>query len=168
MLNNKMIEMKTAIVSTSKHGTTGKVAHLIGEKLKGTTDVELFSLKDTPNPDIRKFDMIVLGTSIYAGQPSKKMKAFCSENETALLQKRLGLFVCGMHPDKVEQDKETQSTYSGALQRHALATAFLGGEFIFEEMNFFERTIARMITKTKTSVSRIDNDGIEAFAQKIR
>ena len=159
--------MKTAIIYASKHGTTEKVARAIGEKLKGATDVELFSLKDTPNPDIRDFDTIILGTSIYAGQPSKKMKAFCSGNETALSQKRLGLFVCGMEPSPEGRKRETDAAYPEALRKHAAVVSFLGGEFLFETMNFFERTIASMIAKTKTSVSRIDNDGIDAFTQKL-
>lgn len=160
--------MKTAIIYATKHGTTEKVARAIGEKLKGTTDVELFSLKGNPHPDICEFDTIILGTSIYAGQPSKKMKAFCLGNESILLQKRLGLFVCGMHPDREEQEKEMKSAWPEVLQKHTTTAAFLGGEFLFESMNFFERTIVGMIAKTKTSVSRIDGDGIDAFVQQLR
>ncbi len=159
--------MKTAIIYASKHGTTEKVARAIGEKLKGATDVELFSLKNTPNPDIRSFDTIVLGTSIYAGQPSKKMKAFCYGNEAALLQKRVGLFVCGIEPSPEGRKRETDAAYPEELRKHAAVVAFLGGEFLFEAMSFFERTIAGMIAKTTTSISRIDNDGVEVFAQKL-
>jgi menaquinone-dependent protoporphyrinogen oxidase len=60
--------MKTAIIYASKHGTTEKVAQAIADKLKKTTDVELFSLKKNPNPKISEFDMIILGSPIYAGQ----------------------------------------------------------------------------------------------------
>jgi menaquinone-dependent protoporphyrinogen oxidase len=80
--------MKTAIIYTSKHGTTEKVAASIAEKLMEANGVELFSLKNNTNPDISGFETVILGTSIYAGQASGKMKTFCKANESALLQKK--------------------------------------------------------------------------------
>ncbi len=163
----KQLDMKTTIVYSGKHGTTEKVASAIGEKLG---DVELFPLMNGARPDLDlgKFDLVVLGTSVYAGRPLKQMTAFCSENEAILLQKRLGLYVCGMHPNREEQEKETQSAYPIALREKAVALAFLGGEFNFEAMNFFERMMVRMIAKTKTSVLHIDWEGVDRFAAKLR
>ena len=43
--------MKTAIIYYSKHGTTERVAHLIGEKL--SPELEYISLKEFHNPDIQ-------------------------------------------------------------------------------------------------------------------
>ena len=43
--------MKTAIIYYSKHGTTERVAHLIGEKL--SPEPEYISLKEFHNPDIQ-------------------------------------------------------------------------------------------------------------------
>lgn len=40
--------MKTAIIYYSKHGTTERVAHLIGEKL--SPELEYISLKEFHNP----------------------------------------------------------------------------------------------------------------------
>ena len=159
--------MKTAVIYASKHGTTAKVANAIADKLRGTTDVKLFSLKENPNPNINEFDRIILGSSIYVGQSAKAMKTFCKNNESVLGQKRLGLFICGMHPNKEEQEKELKEAYPEILQKSAMEIQFLGGEFLFEEMNFFERLIARMIAKTKLSVHQIDRDGIENFVKKL-
>lgn len=158
--------MKTAIIYASKYGTTAKVAREIGEKMQ--TDVTLFSLKDTPAPDIREFDTIVLGSSVYAGQPSKKMKVFCSNNEAVLLQKRLGLFVCGMEPSPEGRKRETEAAYPESLREHAATVAFLGGEFLFESMNWLHRFVAQKIAKTGTSVSLIDTAGIDDFVKKLR
>ena len=158
--------MKTAIIYASKYGMTEKVARRIGENLQ--TDVTLFSLKDTPAPDIREFDTIILGTSIYAGQPSKKMKVFCSGNEAALLQKQLGLFVCGMEPSPEGRKRETDAAYPEALRKHAAVVSFLGGEFLFKSMNWLHRFIAQKIAKTKTPVSLIDVAGIDDFVKKLR
>jgi len=157
--------MKTAIIYASKHGTTEKVAAKLAEKVGG--NVELFSLKNNPNPDISGFETVILGSSIYMGEASGKMKAFCKTNETILLQKKIALFVCGMHPDKEQREKELKDAYSDALHEKAVASGFLGGEFLFEKMNFFERFIVKKIAKTKENVHQIDWDEIDNFVKKL-
>jgi len=156
--------MKIAIIYASKHGATEKVARSIAEKLSA----ELFSLKKSQNPDVSGFETVILGTSIYAGQASGKMKAFCKANETVLLQKKTGLFVCGMHPDKEQREKELKDAYSEALHEKAVASGFFGGEFLFEKMNFVERLIIKKIAKTTESVQQIDWDAVDEFVEKIK
>ena len=159
--------MKIAIIYTSKYGTTEKVAGSIAEKLMEKNDVEMFSLKKNAKPDISGYEMLILGTSIYAGNASKKIKNFCIENESVLLQKKTGLFVCGMHNDKEQQEKELKEAYPEVLQRNATATGFLGGAFIFEQMNFFERMIIKKIAKTSISIQKIDWEAIDKFVKKL-
>ena len=163
-----MIKMKTAIIYASKHGTTEKVAGSIAQKLSETNEVELFSLKKNPNPDITGFEMIICGSSIYAGQASGKIKSFCKANETVLLQKKTGLFVCGMHPNKAQQEKELNEAYPAVLLKKAVATGFLGGEFLFEKLNFFERLMIKKIAKTNSSVHRINWDAMDGFVEKLK
>ena len=159
--------MKIAVIYASKYGTTEKVAESIADKLKVTNEVALFPLKQNPQPDISAFEMVLIGSSIYAGQASKKVNLFCKANESLLLQKKIGLFVCGMHPDKEEQEKELKNAYSEDLQKKAMATGFLGGEFLFEKMNFFERMIIKKIAKTTSSVHQIDENAIDDFINQI-
>ena len=159
--------MKTAIIYASKYGTTEKIASLIAEKLKETGEIELFSLKKEQKPDINGFDTVILGTPIYAGKALKKMKKFCKTNETFLLQKKTGLFVCGMEPNKEKQEQELKVAYSETLLNKAHATGFLGGAFLFEKMNFVERMIIKKIAKTTTSVQRIDEKAINKFAEQV-
>ena len=160
--------MKTAIIYASKYGTTEKVAVSIAEKLKETNEVELFSLNKIANPDISGFEMVILGVPIYAGQASGKMKVFCQTNEPVLLQKKTGLFVCGMDPTKEQQNKELQDAYPEVLQQNATTTGFMGGEFWFERMNFFERMIIKKIAKTTTSVSRIYYEAVDEFVKRLK
>jgi len=157
---------KTLIIYHSKYGTTKKVAVSISEKLKGDSSIALFSLKENENPDIQDFDIVILGTSIYMGQASKKMRTFCKTNESALLEKKIGLFACGMHPDKEQQEKELKDAYPKMLQDNAIAVGFFGGAFLFEQMNFLERAIIKKIAKTSTSVQQIDFEAIDQFVAK--
>jgi menaquinone-dependent protoporphyrinogen oxidase len=68
-------------------------------------------LKKDKHPDVDSFDGIILGTSVYAGTPSKAMQHFCKENLETLKQKRLALFVCGMEPDSAKQQQELANAY---------------------------------------------------------
>jgi menaquinone-dependent protoporphyrinogen oxidase len=112
--------------------------------------------------------MVILGSSIYAGQASRKMKAFCKANESVLLQKKTGLFVCGMHPDTEQQEKELKDAYPETLQKKAQATGFLWGEFMFEQMNFVERLIIKKISKVDHSISKIDWEAVDGFVEKLK
>lgn len=152
---------KVAIVYASRHGTTEKVACLLAEKLKN--EVKLISLKEDKDPDINPYDLVILGTSVYAGNPLKTITKFCEENKTILLQKNIGLFVCGMEPNPEKQAVETENAYPEYLREHAYATEFLGGEFIFEKLNIFEKLIIKKVSKVTSSVSAIHNDAIEKF-----
>ena len=159
--------MKIIILYTSKYGTTEAVAVSIAEKLKETKDVELFSLNKNIPLNINEFEMVILGSSVYMGQVSKKMKVFCKEHESVLLQKKIALFVCGMDPDKEIQKKELKDAYPELLQQNAIAAEFLGGAFLFEKMNFFERAIIKKIAKTTTSIQQIDWEAVDDFINKL-
>jgi menaquinone-dependent protoporphyrinogen oxidase len=160
--------MRVAVIYSSKHGTTEMVAGAVADKMKGeNNEVELFSLNKNPNPEISGFEVVILGTPVYAGAASGKMKAFCKKNESALLQKKTGLFVCGMEPAQAKQEKELKEAYSEVLLEKAGATGFLGGAFLFEKMSFIERAIIKKIAKTDKSIQRIDWDVLDAFVETL-
>lgn len=157
---------KIAIIYASKHGTTEKVAQRLAAKLDG--DVSLISLKQNKNPNIDSYDTVILGTAIYAGTPQKVMTVFCQRNESELLKKTIGLFICGMQPGAETREKEIIDAYSEVLRQHAKASAFLGGEFLFEKLNFFEKLIVKKVSKATASVSSIDEDAIILFANEMK
>ncbi|MDR0748082.1 MAG: flavodoxin domain-containing protein [Tannerellaceae bacterium] len=157
--------MKIAIIYISKYGTTAKVAQMIAGRLI-SNQVSIIDLKKDRHPDFHSYDGIILGTSIYAGNSSKMMQRFCKQNFETLMQKRLALFVCGMEQDSAKQQQELANAYPQMLYQHAASTCFVGGEFQFEKMNFFERAIIKRIAKTDKSVSQIKEDGIEKLVME--
>lgn len=155
--------MKTAVIYYSKHGTTGKVASLIGESL--SSDTELVSLKEYFNPDIQAYDRIILGTPIYAGHSGRLMRDFCNKNRAFLEQKVIGLFICCMNRE--HEEEEMKNAYPEYLHQTAIAKAVLGGEFLFNKMNFIECFFTKRIAKIKSSVSDLRYDTIQEFAKKM-
>lgn len=156
--------MKTAIIYYSKHGTTERVTHLIGEKL--TNKVDYISLKECPRPDIRTYDRIILGTAIYAGSPNRKVTQFCHNNQPLLEQKVIGLFICCMNEE--QEAEEMNKAFPEFLQRLSIPKAILGGEFQFDKMNFIERFLTKKIAKINSSVSKLRYDAINEFTIQIK
>ena len=157
--------MKTAIVYFSKHGTTEKVARLVGKNLK-TDVVDYISLKTNKTPDIRTYEKIIIGTSVYAGNPPKEIKTFCKNNRLLLEQKKIGLFICCM--DKHKEQEQLKNAYPAYLQNIAIDSKAMGGEFLFENMNFWERFVIKRISKVKSSVSNLDYEAIRIFSEKMK
>lgn len=158
--------MNIAIIYTSKHGTTEKVAQMIAGNL-AEHPLSLINLKRNANPDLTDFDLLILGCGIYAGNPSGSFRKFCNNNINILLNKKLGLFICGMESDSTKQQQEIMNAYPASLLQHADAKVFVGGEFLFEQMNFMEKTIIKRIAKTDKSISAIKDSEIKGFVDQL-
>lgn len=167
--------MKTLIIYDSKHGSTEGCARQLAEKLTGET--KLHQLGSKAMPDLSDFDQLIIGSPIYMGQASKKVKAFCETNAGLLLEKPLGLYVCGM-ADGEAATEELHKTYSSQLIEHALAAEFFGGAFNFDRMNFFERFIIKKVSKSQgeaintkkglgNSIEKFRTSAIDQFAKQL-
>lgn len=154
--------MKTAIIYSSKYGTTEKVAKIIAQRIEAENDVALISLADTPAPDISGYEKIILGTSIYAGKSRANMRKFCKKYDSVLEKKIIGLFVCGMQSAK--KTEELRDAYPEKLHSIAKAEDYMGGELLLEKMSFLVSQLVRRMEKTNISVSKLDSTAIEAFS----
>lgn len=157
--------MKTAIIYYSKKGTTQKVAKIISEKLNSQEG--LIDLKNKSSFDISTYERIIIGSPIYAGNSHNKVKKFIASNLNLLLNKEIGLYVCGMERDEAKQREELERAYPKELIERAKSIQFLGGEFLFENMNFFEKMIIKKIAKTDKSISEINHQNIDRFVKDI-
>lgn len=156
--------MKTLITYCTTHGCTEKTAIELKNFLGG--NIELVNLKQQPNPDIEKYERIIIGGSIHAGQIQKRVKAFCKTNLEQLKIKELGLFICCMEEGETAQ-KQLEDAFPEELHMKAKATTYFGGEFNFDKMNFFEKLIVKKVAKVEESTSRIDQKAIKSFSKRM-
>jgi len=156
--------MSTLIVYMSRHSTTEKVAEMIKRGLKDD-EIDIVNLGKTKIPDLSKYSKVIVGGSIHMGVIQKKIRRFCDENLDQLLNKKTGLFICYM--DVTKGEEEFQSNYPQELQDKAIAHGLLGGEFLLEKMNFFERMIVKKISKINKSVSKLKSKAITEFIDKM-
>ncbi len=139
------ILMKTIIVYESKHGATAKCAQDLSKVLEG--DTVLCNLKEDEIPNLSEYDAIVIGGPVYAGQIPKKLKHWIGANQTEFDNKKLGVFICGM--TKGEKTVELiRNAVPSEIIKKASAVEFLGGAFYMNRMNFFEKWILKMVSKS--------------------
>jgi menaquinone-dependent protoporphyrinogen oxidase len=157
--------MKTAIIYTTSHGTTEKIANTVAEGI-GSEHLKLINLKKEKVTDLVEYDQVIIGGSIHAGNIQNRMKKFMDANMELLLQKRIGLFLCCMHEE--EADKQFENAFPQSLRNHAIATMCPGGEFNFDRMNFIERAIVKKVAYIENSVSKIDPFKIDQFINQLK
>lgn len=156
--------MKAVIVYESLHGSTEKCAKILSTLIH--QDIELIRLRDHEGFRPGAYDLVIVGGSIHHGVIHSRIEKFLRENHHELLSRNLGLFLCCMEEGETAR-KEFESAYSEDLRSKALATGIFGGELKLDKMNFFEKKITRKITGIKSSVSKINEEEIRLFADKI-
>ncbi|MBT3382838.1 MAG: flavodoxin [Prolixibacteraceae bacterium] len=156
--------MKTLIAFSTTHGCTEKTSQELKEYFDG--EVELINLKSDRNPKLEKFNRVIIGGSIHAGQVQKRVKEFCSKNINELKLKELGLFICCMEPGETGQ-KQLLDAYPEELHQVAKSVAVFGGEFDFEKMNFLEKIVVKKVAKVKKTTSKVDHEAIRIFSKRM-
>lgn len=154
--------MNTLIVYSSKYGCAEKCAKLIKEKLN--EEVELMNLKNAKDIDISKYDKVIIGGSIYIGKIQKSVTEFCTKYLDQLVQKKIGLFICGMQDVEV-MNTELNQNFPTELLEIATSKQWLGGEFLLDEMSFMDKLIVKKVSKVTSNQSNIFDDEINQFAQ---
>jgi len=156
--------MKTLIAFSTTHGCTAKAAAKLQEYMGENTF--LVNLKEQPNPSLNDYERVIVGGSIHAGQIQKRVKDFCNKNLDELSGKELGLFICCMEEGETGQ-KQLLDNYPEELIKNAKATAYFGGEFDFEKMNFFQKMIVKKVAHIDHSTSKMDYEAIRKFSKKM-
>lgn len=90
---------------------------------------------------------------------------FCKTNLLELLNKKVALFICGMNEPEIVE--ELNNAYPDLLLKHSTISVTVGGEFLFEKMNFFERLIVRKITGINKTVSSIKWNHVDELINKL-
>jgi menaquinone-dependent protoporphyrinogen oxidase len=152
--------MNTAIIFMTRTGSTEKVAGKLKDKIQG--NVSLVNLATDKVPDLEPFDNILIGGSVKMGKIQKTVQEFCKQNESVLLTKNLGLFICCMYEGD-QAEKQFNDSFSEALRSKA-KKLFAGGTFNFEELGFFDKMIVKKVAKVDKTTEKFNEEAIVNFA----
>ena len=100
------------------------------------------------------------------GKINSEVKKFYINNLAQLLQKKVGLYICGAFSEQA--DKELGDNFPEELINHAVATGYFGYELNFERMNFTLRALAKKMSNTEKSFTKIIEDNISKFAEEMK
>jgi menaquinone-dependent protoporphyrinogen oxidase len=166
--------MKIAILYGTKYGATEKVAKLISKSIEKHSkdnqdsnepiDVNFINLKEADEVNL-DYDVLIIGSSVYMGRIRKEVRKFIKKNKNTLIEKDLALFICGCSED--EGIKQIDKTFPSEIVSHAMATAFILGEFNLDKMGFLDRKIAQSIIKGTKKEFKLDTLAIDEFTEKI-
>ncbi|MBN2722892.1 MAG: hypothetical protein JXR95_02345 [Deltaproteobacteria bacterium] len=150
--------MKTLVIYSSKHGSSEEFAKIISEKIN---NCEITSVENVSEKNLCDYNHLVIGSSIYAGKFSKKFNNFIQENLKILLDKKLGVFVIG----GIESQylKTASSQLPESIINHACAVVYGGYKYDFNRMNFFEKFIVKIVSKTGKSIDALKPKNADAL-----
>ncbi|HHZ01235.1 MAG TPA: flavodoxin [Tissierellia bacterium] len=153
--------MNTLIVYASKYGCAEKCAMELSKEFDG--NVETVNLKENQRIDLDKFDKVIIGGSVYIGKIQKEVTDFINKNLKELLERKIGLFICGMQEGN-ELEKEIADNFPADLLNRAKSVKHFGGAFDFKKMNFMEKAIVKKIVKVSSDKSDIKHENIKQLA----
>lgn len=155
----------TLIAYSSKHGTTKRYAEDLARECHG--EVKLVDLRGEHTVDLDRYDTVIIGSAIYAGQVNKAVKDFCTANLGTLQAKRLGLYICCWHKGE-EAEKQLHGVFPAELLQAAVVKEHLGGELDLTKMNLLERMVTRVIVKVRETTSRYSVEAARHFARALQ
>lgn len=157
--------MNTLILYSSKYGCTADCAKYLEAGLFDPVTLADINNTNLSSLPLHNYDTVILGSSVYVGSISSKLKTFCNENVNTLLQKRVGIFLCCGFPPKLEEYLTTN--FPAELLKSALITKDFGGEARIDKMKFMDRILMKIATKGDYSAILVSNENMNDFLEKL-
>ncbi|MGE5465395.1 MAG: flavodoxin domain-containing protein [Betaproteobacteria bacterium] len=172
--------MKALIVYGTRGGSTKQIAEEIGKVFGGQGyAVTVKDAKDTRGVDVNVFDLVVVGSSVWANMWKRQATGFLKKNAKKLANKKVALFSSGLAgDDPANMAAANQSIAKAAAKFPAikpLALAYFGGCVNFDSPSFMARLMANAMKKdfekkgidTSKPVDHRDWDAIRKWAADV-
>lgn len=156
--------MKIVVAYASAQGCPGKSVALIRRLLDDNCDT--FNLDSGADIDLDGYETVIIGGPIRFGRMTASVQRFCQNHLAALLQRRVGLFICSMQGGGAAL-QELQQAFPAELLAHAGATGIFGGEIHLERISFIERFIVRAVVRTEYNVTTFSEERVSRFLRQL-
>ena len=156
--------MKILVAYRTRYGCTRRYAVLLAEKLSG--EVTVADLRREGRLDPAAFDLVLLGSPIYAGKVPTGVTRFCERHRSELLRVPVGLFICCLYEGQRAR-AQLDSAFPDWLSLHAFGRWALGGEIRLEALRFFDRLLVRALGRDVSSISRFRPKDLESIVLQV-
>ena len=158
--------MKVLIVYSSKYGYVKECVDRIASGIEMET-VIVEAKRGLRGRSIAEFDLVIIGSAIYAGSTTRAMRSFCTRYEKELLAvDHLGLFLCGTDPDTVEQ--KFQESYPKALLDKAELREWFGGRLVLSQIHGIMHVVLKKMLKGEQEVHLEQPEAVNRFIAQSR
>ncbi|WP_438491475.1 flavodoxin domain-containing protein [Paenibacillus sp. IHBB 3054] len=113
--------MSLVVLYATKSGATEQCAKILSEELSHCTLCNI----DSGKPNLEEFDSVILGAGVRDGKLYKPIRDFIKKNQTELLKKRVGYYICNEKPKKTEEIIE--ANFPEELKKAAVCIESFGG-----------------------------------------
>jgi len=157
----KMIQLKALVIYGTRGGATKKIADEIGTVFDGQGfAVTVRNANDTRGIDVNVFDLIVVGSSVWATRWKWQATRFLKRNAKKLARKKVALFTSGLlggDPAKTDEARKSIEKQAAKFPGiRPLGLAYFGGFIDFRNPGFFVKPVAGAMKKD------MEKKGIEA------
>jgi menaquinone-dependent protoporphyrinogen oxidase len=179
--------MRIAILYATREGQTRRIAeYLAGAFQARDVFVDLYDLKETPEPDVGRYDALVLAASVHIGSYEPEMVRFVKRHRdnlshAAFVSVSMSAAGVGDVQRTPEQRQAAQRELDTVLQRFVKRTGWqplhvqqVAGALLYTKYNFLVRFVMKQISKAaggSTDTTRdheyTDWAGLERFASQI-
>jgi menaquinone-dependent protoporphyrinogen oxidase len=144
--------MKALVVYGTRGGATKAIAEEIGKALAGQGyEAAVKDVRDTKGVDVKAFDLIIAGSSVWAGAWTGKAAGFLKSNQEALANTKIALFSSGLtgnDPEKADEARKSIAKLAASYPAlKPIALAFFGGYMDFNSPNLITRMVAGAMKK---------------------
>jgi menaquinone-dependent protoporphyrinogen oxidase len=136
--------MRVLVTTASKHGATAEIGARIGSVLhERGHDVEVLCPSDVR--DVEPYDVVVLGSAVYAGRWQEDAKVLAEREASALRHRPVWLFSSGPvgdrpKPEEVPAEIKKVVAATGAYEHHVFA-----GRIQKEALSLPERAVVKAL-----------------------
>lgn len=157
--------MKTVIIYSSKYGCAKDCAEYIKDNTSKNGHIIDIN-KSSEKINLNEYDTVVIGSSIYVGMASKKIRVFCNENIDELSKKNLGIFLCcGFTGQSSEYIK---NNFPAKLADNAKSVKVFGGEARISKMSFVDKIVMKAATKGNYDDLKIIDNNLKEFVSEMK
>ncbi|MBU3086933.1 flavodoxin domain-containing protein [Clostridium gasigenes] len=124
-------------------------------------------MKTSPNVDLSKIDKLIIGGSIKIGQIPKELKRWINNNLSEIIAKKPYLYMCAGEEDEEKLKAIWKMNYPKKILESAVCKTFVGGEMDITKLNFFMKTLLKIVKGKLESSSNLKDDSIENLSNLI-
>ena len=156
--------MKILIAYRTRYGCTRRYAQLLADKLEG--EITVADLVRPARLSPAAFDLVLLGSPIYAGAAPSGLTRFCERHRSELLRIPVGLFICCLYEGEKAR-AQLDSAFPDWLSLHAFGRWALGGELRLGSLRLLDRLLIRAMGRGAGDVSRFRPEDLQPILQQV-